>query len=131
MKLQFRIPDEDEDEHEAQPSEPPDTEDLIPKALTVAVGAAATQVLWPLPVAYLVLFALAGAVAGVIWLLRISEWGTIGMFVFFMALEFLTPAGADAGFILRTLSAAIAAFAFVIAGGVVIQRRLHLDEGQE
>jgi hypothetical protein len=124
MRLRFRIPEEDEEEDEqgAEPDEEPDVEDLVPKALIVALGAAATQVFWPLPAPYLLLFGLIGAATGVAYVLRTGRVGWMAGVIVYGVVNFFMPSDADPSFFLRACFVFVAALGLTVGVGLLIQR---------
>jgi hypothetical protein len=137
VRLRFRIPDTDQDEENEEnrtadwgsegraseePEEAVDLTELGPKALILGLGAAATQIFWPLPLFYLLAFALIGAATGLAYLLEIGRDGWIVGVFFYFLVDLFTPAYADVNFFLRTIFVMVAALGLTVGIGAMIQR---------
>lgn len=138
MKLRFRLPDEDEDETEAgerpaeppEPSEPVDPRDISRKAMLVAIGGVATQVLWPLPVLHVVLFGSIGVLIGAAAVLKLEKQeAAFAGFILWGLMDFFTPSGTDIGFLVRTFVVTLGALGAVVAARRWILRAL--GEGED
>jgi hypothetical protein len=122
MKRRFHLPFEgapDSDDSSAPGEDDgPDLEIVAPKALILAAAAAVGQLIWPLPLPLVLLFAVLGVGQSVAWLVGEGRLGTAAFLIF----VFLTPNNLGLRFLLGATSIFLAATGTTLGIGLLIRR---------
>lgn len=132
MRRRFRLPEDDQEDELEEPPPPPKLplpEKARGMALLGLAAIVACQGLFPLPLPYVLVFSLVGAVAGTISALVDQKVGTFGGMVFCMALDFFAGPNADARLIARTSAIAVGAFFLAEGVGLLIQHAWEAKHG--